>query len=301
MIDLADLRLAKAIAGSDSLAAAARALNVTPSAVSQRLSVLEAKLKLRLVERGPGRFGLTAEGELLAAEAVRILADIDGLGSNLALRRGQVTGPLVVIAPFGFGRIHVAPLLGAFAARHPGIVPTLTLTDAPRKAMGNDAWDVLIHVGRLPDLDLTYRRLATNRRLLVASATYVRSRGLPADPRDLKQHTCGVVREDEADVSLWSLSQRGKAAQTIRVSPAFSSNDGEVVLQWVLSGMGIAERSEWSVSADLAAKRLVRVLPDWNLPDADIVAILNPRTVRTARAEALLQDLVAAFSGKEWN
>jgi DNA-binding transcriptional LysR family regulator len=208
---------------------------------------------------------------------------------------------LVVIAPFGFGRIHVAPLLGAFAARHPGIVPTLMLTDAPRKAMGNDAWDVLIHVGRLPDLDLTYRRLATNRRLLVASATYARSRGLPADPRDLKQHTCGVVREDEADVSLWSLSQRGKAAQTIRVSPAFSSNDGEVVLQWVLSGMGIAERSEWSVSADLAAKRLVRVLPDWNLPDADIVAILNPRTVRTARAEALLQDLVAAFSGKEWN
>gem|GEM_PF-1185560 len=84
------------------------------------------------------------------------------------------------------------------------------------------------------------------------------------------------------------------------MAPAFGSHDDEFVLLSGLPGINFAERSEWSVSADLAAKRLVRVLPDWNLLDADIVTILNPRTIRTVRAEALLQDLISAFSGRGW-
>lgn len=89
-------------------------------------------------------------------------------------------------------------------------------------------------------------------------------------------------------------------AQAIWVDSAFGSNDGEFIRQWLLAGMGIAELSEWSVAADLMAKRLVRVLLDWRLPDADIVAILNPQAVATARAEAPLQDLVAAFTDNDW-
>lgn len=133
-----------------------------------------------------------------------------------------------------------------------------------------------------------------------SAANYAHSHGVPANTRDFRQHTCGFVREDEAEVSLWSLSQRGESEQTVCVAPAFASHDDEFVLLWELSGISFAERSEWSVSADLVAKRLVRVLPDWNLLDADIVAILNPRTIRTVRAEALRQNLISAFSGREW-
>jgi len=84
------------------------------------------------------------------------------------------------------------------------------------------------------------------------------------------------------------------------VAPAVGTHDDEFVLQWGLSVIDFAERSEWSASADLAERRLVRILSDWNLLDADIVMILNPPTIRTVRVEALLQDLSSAFSGRGW-
>jgi hypothetical protein len=133
-----------------------------------------------------------------------------------------------------------------------------------------------------------------------SAATYAHSNGVPANTRDSRQHTCGGVREDEAEVSLWSLSRHGESELTVCVAPAFGSHDNEFVLLWGLPGINFAGRSEWRVSADLAAERLVRVLPDWNLLDADIVTILNPRTIRTVPPEALMQDLISAFSGRGW-
>lgn len=304
MIDLADLRFIEAIAAAPSLAAAARALDVTPPAVSQRLAQLEARLKLKLVERGAGQLRLTAEGEMLAERARYILGEMVDLAGDLAERRGAVAGPLRVIAPFGFGRLHVAPLIASFSSMHPEVSPMLTVTDSPLMAMRLEAWDVLVHIGQLPDLDLVQRRLAANRRFLCAAPGYLDRFGTPKAPADLTGHRCGVIRQNQADVTLWPLTPggaksgaggragRGGKRQTVRIEPAFASNDGEVVRQWALVGMGIVERSEWSVLEDLRSGRLVQVLPEWSLPDADIVALSNPRSVRAARVEAFLQHMI---------
>jgi DNA-binding transcriptional LysR family regulator len=75
------------------------------------------------------------------------------------------------------------------------------------------------------------------------------------------------------------------------VQPVYGCNDGEVLRAWALAGFGIIERSEWSVSGDLRAGRLVRVLPDWSLPDANIVALLNPRGVRSLRIDRFVDRL----------
>lgn len=291
MLDLADLRFFQAIAAAPSLAAAARALGVSAPAVSQRLAQIELRLGLRLVERGAGAPRLTAEGALLAARGAEILADAAALSEALAERRAEVSGPLRLIAPFGFGRLHVAPLLGAFALAHPGVTPELTLTEDPRGAARRDGWDLLIHVGRLPDLDRAQRRLARNRRLLVASPDYLARRGLPESPAALARHACGALREDAADVTLWQFTAPDGTEARVRVRPAFASNDGEVIRDWALAGLGIVERSEWSVAGDLAAGRLCPVLPGWQLPDADVVALLNPRAVRAARITACLEHL----------
>lgn len=296
MIDLADLRFIQAVSRAPSLAATARALDVTPPAVSQRLAQLEARLKLKLVERGTGALRLTAEGEMMAMRAEAILKGLVDLEGDLAERRGAMSGPLRIVAPFGFGRLHVAPLIGSFFLAHPEIGPTLTLTDDPRGAMRSESWDVLIHVGRLPDLDLVHRKLATNRRFLCASPDYLEKSGHPSTPADLSRHRCGVIRENQADVTLWMLAGPAKKHVSVRIQPAFASNDGEVIRGWALAGLGIVERSEWSIADDLRFGRLLRVLPDWSLPNADIVALLNPQSVRASRVEAFLNHMIETYA-----
>jgi len=295
MIDLADLRFIQAVSRAPSLAATARALDVTPPAISQRLTQLEARLKLKLVERGTGTLRLTAEGEMMAARADALLKELADLEGDLAERRGAMSGPLRIVAPFGFGRLHVAPVIGRFFLENPEVSPTLTLTDDPRGAMRSETWDVLIHVGRLPDLDLVQRKLAANRRFLCASPGYLETWGRPSAPADLSHHRCGVIRENQADVSLWTFSGPAKKRVSVRIQPAFASNDGEVIREWAIAGLGIVERSEWSVAGDLAAGRLQRVLPGWSLPDADIVALLNPRSVRANRVEAFLAHMMETY------
>lgn len=296
MIDIADLRFLTALSSAPSLAAAARSLNVTPPAVSQRLAQIEDRLHLRLIERGRGPLRLTAEGAFLIERASGILGELETLADEMAARAGRIEGPLQVIAPFGFGRLRVAPILSRFAGENPELRPSLVLSEDPLGAMRAGPWDVMIHVGRLPDLRITQRKLAPNRRFLVAAPSYAARFGLPQDPGDIAGHRVGVVREDRADATLWPLTGPDGSETSLRVHPVYACNDGEVIRAWALDGYGIVERSEWSVSQDLQDGRLIRVLPDWSLPDADIVALLNPRAVRAARVDAFVDRLAAEIT-----
>ncbi|UOA28904.1 LysR family transcriptional regulator [Pseudosulfitobacter sp. DSM 107133] len=296
MLHIADLRFLTALSSAPSLAAAARSLNVTPPAVSQRLAQIEARLHLRLVERGHGPLRLTAEGAFLIERSGTILGEIETLTEEMTTRAGRIEGPLHVIAPFGFGRLRLAPILSRFAGDNPELRPTLSLSEDPLGAMRAGPWDVLIHVGRLPDLRIVQRKLAANRRFLVAAPAYAARSGLPQSPVDIAAHRVAVVREDRADTTLWPLTGPDGTETSLRVHPVYACNDGEVIRGWALDGNGIVERSEWSVSEDLRAGRLIHVLPDWSLPDADIVALLNPRAVRAVRVDAFVDGLAAEIS-----
>src|SRR5215218_2758574 len=118
MLASADLHFFTTVARSPSLAGAARELNVTPSAVTQRLQDLERRVGVRLVERSGRRLTLTDEGELLATRGQAIVDELASLGETIAARRGVVAGHLRVLAPLGFGRRWVAPIAGAFCAEH---------------------------------------------------------------------------------------------------------------------------------------------------------------------------------------
>lgn len=291
MLDVPDLRFLTVLAAAPSLAAGARELGVTPPAVSQRLALLEGRLHLRLIERGRGQVRLTAEGAYLVERAKGILSEVDSLADEMSARAGRIEGPLHVIAPFGFGRLRVAPVLARFGAANPELRPMLSLSEDPVGAIRDGLWDVLIHVGRLPHLRITQRKIAPNRRLLVASGSYAARAGLPQRPEELAQHRIGVVHENRADAALWPLTGPSGIETNLRVQPVYGCNDGEVLRAWALEGYGIVERSEWSVAADLRAGRLVRVLPEWSLPDADIVALLNPRAVRSQRIDRFVERL----------
>jgi DNA-binding transcriptional LysR family regulator len=291
--DATDLRFFVAITEAGSLAEAARRMDVTPSAVSQHLRQMEQRLGVQLVQRSTRRFSLTGEGELFYAGSVDLLAQLDQLTDNLRVRSGEVAGKLDICGPLGFGRRYLAPLLADFCTLHPRLKVSLTLAD---KVPASEAqrFDLVVHIGHLPDSSLVAHSIAPNARFLCAAPEYLARRPAPLKPDELAQQDSIVQRENREDVTLWRL-RRNRSEVAVRVPPALWSNDGEVVKQWALMGKGIMLRSEWHVAEDLAAGRLVRVLPEWKLPDADVVALSDQRTGVPARVRLFLAFLQERF------
>lgn len=127
-------------------------------------------------------------------------------------------------------------------------------------------------------------RLAANERWLCASHSYVQRRGIPLTPKELESHSYICIRENNDDVTLWHFRSRDKSAsaassprQSMRMDPALVTNDGEVARQWAELGLGIVLRSQWDVEAAVIAGRLVRVLSDWEMGRADILALTPSR------------------------
>lgn len=299
MIGSDDLAFFSVLAKSATLAECARKLDVTPPAVTQRLRALEARIGIRLIDRSGRRLSLTDEGALVASHGMIVADAMEALSEALANRKNAVSGHLRIAAPHGFGRLHVAPVVDAFAKAHPAVTVTLDLSDHPGAQLVESS-DVVIHIGPPGPLNQVVTTLAPNRRILCASPDYLANAAPIRSPADLMRQRCLVVRENDEDVTLWRFQQPSSEATTVRIHPALSSNDGAVVREWAIAGQGVAIRSEWNVAADLADRSLKRVLPAWEVPAADVVAMLGTRFGRSARTTAFLTMLRQSLSPPPW-
>jgi DNA-binding transcriptional LysR family regulator len=297
MLSSDDLAFFLVLAGAKSLAEAARTLNVTPPAVTQRLRSLEERVGTRLVDRSGRRLSLTEEGSLVASHGRVVTDAIETLCEVLADRRGTVSGHLSVAAPHGFGRVHVAPVLDAFAREHAKVTVALELSEHPAARL-IDSFDVVVHIGPPARMDDIVTTLAPNRRILCASPDYLDNASTIRSPRDLPDHRCLAIRENDEDVTLWRF--HGPRQEIVRINPVLSSNDGAVIREWALAGQGILIRSEWDIADDLAAGRLKEVLADWQIASADVVALLGSRHRRSARTTAFLQMLRQSLTPPPW-
>jgi DNA-binding transcriptional LysR family regulator len=292
-MQIEDLRLAAALLRENSLSAAARSLGVTPPALSMRLRKLEASLGLVLAQRNARKLQLTSEGERFGREAHELLQQLDGLRESLQRDDQRLTGTLRVAAPFGYGRMHVAPLLSRFGQLHPGLRLQLDLRETPWPDRHDS--DAVVHVGSVRDSSWVAHTLAPNERWLCASPGYLGQHGVPRNPADLAGHACICIRENDEDVTLWHMRPRGdgaRKAETLRIRPAFVSNDGGVARQWAEDGLGLVLRSEWDAAGAVAAGRLVRVMAEWSFGAAPVVVLVPTRKGRTARVQAFVNFLV---------
>ncbi|HOB92469.1 MAG TPA: LysR family transcriptional regulator [Aquabacterium sp.] len=293
MDGFSDLAFFSLLVKQGSLAATAQQLGVTPPAVSKRLAAIERRLGVRLLQRTTRRISLTPEGETYLVDGARVLDELQALERKVAGSRALPQGLLRVCATLGFGRHHVAPALSAFARSFPQVEVQLQLTDRPVNLV-EQGFDLQLRFGELPDARLTARLLARNQRVLCAAPAYLLRAGTPAAPRDLAQHACLFIRENDETFGSWHLRQGGRT-ETVKVRGPLASNDGECVLGWALDSHGILMRSIWEAAPMLRAGRLVRVLPDWNLPPADIYAVFPTRSHLSAKTRALVDHLVASF------
>lgn len=291
MIQIEDLQLAAALLRHPSLSAAARALDLTPPALSMRLRKLETTLGVALAVRSARRLSLTSEGERFGREAETLLANVNTLRDSLQRADQGLSGTLRVVAPFGYGRLHVAAMLARFAKLHPRLRLQLDLRETPW-AERHDA-DAVVHIGVVRDSSWVGRTLAANERWLCASPAYVKTHGAPTAPRDLAQHACICIRENEEDVTLWHLRPSAphptRRSETVRIAPALTTNDGGVARHWAEQGLGLVLRSEWDAADAVARGSLVRLMPDWAFDSAPIMLLVPSRKGRSARVQALVE------------
>lgn len=301
MLTSEDLRFFYTISTQPSLTAAARELNVTPPTVTQRLQAIESKVAVKLVHRQYRGICLTEEGQFLQNKAHMILSDIDQLQEVMDNKKNHVSGKLKILAPLGFGNDYIAPLAGEFQQQHPDLTVELELSDKPSWSQSHQ-WDIIIYIGELRDSSLKLAILAPNQRFLCASPDYIQRNGLPDSPRALREHACIALRENSEDVTLWRFTDdKTHEQQSVRIVPSLTSNEGSVVKNWAIAGHGIIMRSEWDVQPELNSGELVRLLPEFKLPSADIVALLGTDVnARSANTTQFLRLLKHSFAQQPW-
>lgn len=300
-IQPSELGFFAAIAASSSLSAAARELGITTPAVSKRLAQMEARIGVPLINRTTRRLSLTPEGEVFLDHAKRILDELDGLNQLLTSAKGAPKGLLRVNATLGFGRLHVAPVISRYVARYPDVDVQLQLSVTP-PPVTEDLFDVCVRFGEPAEGRVIARRLAANRRLLCASPKYLAAQGVPKTLDDLKRHNCIAIRQGDDAYGTWRLTTGPVAegeADLVKVRGNLTTNDGEIAVSWALDGHGILLRAEWDIADYLKSGRLVRVLPQYRAPDADIYGVYPKRHQLSTRVRTFVDFLAEAFEGFE--
>ncbi|OHC73584.1 MAG: transcriptional regulator [Rhodoferax sp. RIFCSPLOWO2_12_FULL_60_11] len=293
--NLPDMVVFARVVDAGSFSGAARQLGLTPSAVSRQVARLEGGLRVRLLERTTRKLRLTEAGsaaftrcQALVAAAREVMALSD---SQSATPRGLVR----VSMPKAFGRQVVHPLMPAFLARYPEVDVQLIITDRTVDLF-EESVDLAIRITDAPPPGLAGRPLTTIRHLVCASSQYLAAHGTPAHPRDLAQHSCLYLGEDERDRH-WRF-QRGAEEATVRVSGRYVANHSEVRLDGARQHLGIASLPEFTAREALARADLVTVLDDWeHKTDYAGTAWLlyPPNRFLAAKLRAWIDFLVAAL------
>jgi LysR family transcriptional regulator, transcriptional activator for dmlA len=310
-MDRDDLELVLAVRDKGSLSAAAQSLDIAAPAATKKLAALEARLGHRLFQRTTRRVSLTAEGETVCERATAILQGFDALESELQERQIEPAGMIRLVSTFGFGRLWVGPALAAFQERHPRVEIQLHLTeqlpDLVTDGFDGAIWLWPVRGGQASQW--VSRRLAHNQRVLVAAPRYLKQHGIPTTLEELGLHTCLIVRENGGEgrnaghqrFDVWPLQkEREKLAARVRVSGPLASNSGELVRDWCLTGRGIMLRSLWDIAPQLSSGQLVRVLPAYSMPDADIQWLSPYRPHVPRRIRLLIDFLALQFGSSPW-
>lgn len=292
-----DMQFFVLVAKHGSLAAAARAIDLTPPAATKRLATLESRLGVRLVNRTTRTLSLTSEGETYLQHASRILAEIKEMEDVVSQGRSAPRGLLRVNATLGFGRTTIAPLVSTFTARYPEVEVQMEVTDRPVDLV-ESGFDLAIRFGALPDKRLNARKIMSNRRFLCASPGYLERHGIPKSLADLANHRCIIHRQNDDAYGIWRFMHQDHT-EIVKVHGALSSNDGDIVLGWALDGHGILIRSEWDLAKYLDSGRLKIVLPEFDLPTADLFVYYPSKRNQTIRARAFIDFLVEHFRGPQ--
>lgn len=265
MGELESIRTFLAVAELRSFSAAARVLAMTPAAVTRSVAALEDRLGVQLLLRTTRQVALTAAGAAYAARVTPLAGGLAEAAQDTRDLHGATAGVIRVSAPLSLGLRVLPAVLSQFAAIHPQTRVALNLSDGFVDILAAD-FDLAIRISGPPaDKSTVWRKICRVPRLLVAAPSWLLAQGTPRTPADLPGAACLSYSEEARD-EIWLLT-RGADQHSHRAQGTFSANNGDLLARLAVQGEGVALLPRFIVEADLAAGRLVQVLPDWAPPE----------------------------------
>lgn len=278
---MADIALSKvdrlayvaAVAEAGGFTAAAERLGVTKSLVSQQVRKLEEELGGALFTRTTRQVRLTAAGQRLLDECAPLLRDLGSALERFGGERERLDGLLRLTAPPDFATRTLAPLIAEFAQRHPGVRFDLDSSEEQLDLVA-EGMDLAIRFGRLRDSRLRAVRLGSFEQWVIASPDYVARHGMPRNPAALSEQHWVAISLLSSPLT-WTF-RRGSRQQKVRMREAMRCNSAQALQALVRSGAGVTILLDTVIAEDVAQGRLLRLLPEWKLPDGAIHAVFPP-------------------------
>lgn len=295
---LADIEILVAITDHGSFTAAARALGISTSLASRRITALEARVGAPLLLRTTRSVRLTALGEAFTERCRTALELLDDAEHLAAAEQLEPRGRLRVSVPHTFGLRYLAPVVARWCARHPHVVADVSYSDR-QVDLVDEGFDLAVRItSRLPDSDLVARKLATMETWVVASCAYLTARGEPSTPHDLRHHDA-LLYTLAGDPRRWTFAT-DDGPVTVPVDGRVVSDNGEALVAACVAGLGIATLPDWLVADDVRSGTLRRVLTDLPVQRQAMWALHPPHRQHAPKVQAFVDALAEAMDPVPW-
>ena len=287
------LRTFLRVAQTRSFSAAAVDLNLTQPAVSRQVSALEAHLKTRLLHRTTTALALTVGGEQMLPMALRVVEAVEALSEASGTEGATVSGKVRLSLPAPLG-LSISDRLARLLDDHPSLAVELILREEASDLVA-DAIDLEVRLGPVSDSSLICRRIGWTTAFLVASPSYLKTRGIPQAPQDISGHSC-ICYSRAGDGRSWSFTN-GSDEMVVRVEPRLVANNSMAVHRAALAGAGLAVLSHILAEPDIEAGRLIKVMPDFPPTRLPINVVYPSRKNMPLRVTTVLDFLIQSVRG----
>jgi DNA-binding transcriptional LysR family regulator len=282
-VDVADL---------GGFSAAARKLGTSRSHVSKQVAALEERLGVRLLQRTTRRVSLTDEGRAFRERIGAVLEELHEAEEAISDRQGSARGRLRISAPVTFGTRYLGAALADFMAANPNLEVELDLSDRFVDLV-DGGFDLAIRIGVLRESSLIAARICATGGGVCASPAWLAEHGTPNDPAELSGHHC--LRYSYASTSSVTFT-RGVQERTVKLAGRLLANNGEVLIDAAVAGLGVTLAPDFLLAEPLRDGRLVSILEDWTLRVGGAVWAVYPhRRHLSARVRLFVDFLRARF------
>lgn len=294
---LDDIEAFLRVVDTGSISAAATQLNLSKSVVSKRVTDLEQALGVALLHRSTHGVTPTDEGVTFHARGRAIMQQLDEAAEEVSAADGELSGSLRITAPMSFGTLYLGPMLASFLQRHPRLEAALDLDDRVVE-LQNGGYDLAIRITHLPDSSLIARRLCITRRIVCCSPGYAEHAGLPRSLDDIRDHDCiGYANVQSSHVWRFEPDRHGGEARSLTVRSRIVANNGEIMRDMAVAGLGLAVLPAFIVAEALADGRLIDAMPDSRPTPDPIHAVYAKARHPSKKVKAVVAHLQAALDG----
>ena len=297
MGQLEDMQVFIRVVEAGGIGRAAEQLGIAKSAVSRRLSELEKRLGIHLINRTTRTSSLTEAGRSYYQQALNVVDQVDEINSEMQDAECALSGSVRLAVPLSFGLLHLGPAIDLFVKQHPQLSIYMDFSDRQVDIV-EEGFDLALRIAELGDSSVQARKICPCHHVLSASPAYLERMGVPQTPEDLEQHQ--FVKYAVGNSGQWVITDADGKRHSPKMVANIVANNGDFLMQMACAGHGLVIMPTFIVWKALAIGELVEVLPDCSLPSLNAYFVYPRNRYLSRRVRLLIDFMVERFGDRPY-